>query len=101
MIIERIYLAELLERIQTIDMESVIGHWLQIKGAKAPAPCQTCIFELMKGRRCCCLCLETSLTHTSLRLHLEGHLDGTLRTTIASIKAHRSEVCAQCASQNA
>ena len=98
-IIDRIHLTDLFNHIQKRGAESVLAYWRQMKSAE-PSHCQACIFELMVGRRCCCMCLEASLNHTSLRLHLDDEDDERIRATISSVESHRSRGCGLCTSMH-
>ena len=95
MIIDRIHLVKLFDHIHDFSVESALSLWRQIMNDATPH-CQDCTFERMMGRRCCCMCLESSLSNTSLRLHLNDHDDQHIRTTLISVKSHREQGCDLC-----
>jgi len=95
MIIEATHLTNLFSRIHILKFDSVLTYWRQIK-SETSDHCPACSFELMIGRRCCCMCLEASLSHTSLRLHLDQKYDALIQAAISSVKAHRSNGCTHC-----
>jgi len=97
MILNRAHLIELFDRIRKVHVDDVIDGWRR-KLSTEHTLCQTCPFEDMMGRRCCCMCLESSLADTSLRLHDDPEIEDRIPAVISSVKSHRSQSCAQCAS---
>ena len=94
-IIDRTQLMALFERIQTNSLDSVLELWRQIRGKISPL-CEDCAVERILGRRCCCMCLESALSETSLCVDLNDFDDVRVRTTISSLKSHRTLDCAMC-----
>jgi len=62
------------------------------------ANCQACPYEHMTGRRCCCLCLESCLSNTSLCFNFDTTENERIRTAERAIKSYRFEKCLRCAS---
>jgi len=94
-IIDRAFLSELFRRICENDTDALIATWRK-KLDQELAQCKACPYDQMMGRRCCCMCLESSLGNTSLRLNLDDIEHEQLRAIGASIEAHRSAGCAIC-----
>ena len=93
--ISRTFLKELIDLICNHDVDHAIASWRE-RMSREHTQCESCPYEHMLARRCCCMCLESSLGNTSLYLNLDERVGDQIRSATHLIKSHRTKGCLQC-----
>lgn len=95
MIVKRALLSELAEKLQTKGLSQLVKFW-KAKMNESEEHCQSCPYEQILERKCCCLCLESCLSNTLLRLSLSEDEGDMAYATISSLQVHRLVECRRC-----
>lgn len=66
--------------------------WRGMMELHSTKPCSACQYDLLIGRKCCCLCLESNLLHAWFAVPSGERM----RAAHEMVKAHREAACASC-----
>lgn len=93
--IDHTFLRDLFERVQGVGAAEIVATWRKKLGHEL-TKCETCPYEQMLGRPCCCMCLESNLANTSLSLHLTQQEDTQVNKLMSNVRMYRAKQCSHC-----